>query len=53
MGPGLSNSADWYFVDLTDVTMADEYTNSRLTDDADRTIPGNMTVQLANISICD
>ena len=34
-------------VDLTDVTLADEDTNSILTDDAKRAIPGNMEIQVA------
>ena len=33
--------------DLTDVTLADEDTNSILTDVANRTIPGNMAMQVA------
>ena len=39
----LTNQA---FADLTDVTLADEDTNSILTDDANRTIPGNMAMQV-------
>ena len=43
MGPSLSN---WLthrgFADLTDVTMADEDTNSILTDNANRAIQGNV-----------
>ena len=34
----------WY---LTDVTLADEDTNSILTDDANRATPGNMAMQVA------
>ena len=34
------------FADFTDVTLADEDTNSILTDDANTTIPGNMAKQV-------
>ena len=34
------------FVDLTDVTLADEDTNSILTDNANRTIQGNVAMQV-------
>ena len=34
------------FADLTDVTLADEDTNSILTDDTNRAIPGNMAMQI-------
>ena len=48
MGPDVS---EWVslrgFADLTDVTLADEDTNSILTDDANRTIPGNIAMQVA------
>ena len=44
----------WTFVrsfhlafDLTDVTLPDEDTNSILTDNANRTIPGNMAMHVA------
>ena len=33
--------------DLTDVTLADEYTNSILTDNANRTIQGNVAMKVA------
>ena len=36
----------WPFWDLTDVTLADEDTNSILTDSADRAIQGNVTIQV-------
>ena len=35
------------FTDLTDVTLADEDTNSILTADANRAMPGNMAMQVA------
>ena len=35
------------FADLTDVTLADEDNNSRPTDDAIRTILGNVAMQVA------
>ena len=34
------------FVDLTDVTLADEDTNSILTDNANRAIQGNVAMQV-------
>ena len=34
-------------VDLTDVTLADEDTNSILTDNANRAIQGNVAIQVA------
>ena len=47
MGPGLSN---WLslrgFWDLTDVTLADEDTNSIVADNAKRTIQGNEAMQV-------
>ena len=41
--PSLSNRA---FVDLTDVTLADEDTNLILTDNANRAIQGNVVTQV-------
>ena len=35
-----------HFVDLTDVTLADEDTNSILTDNADRAIQRNVAMQV-------
>ena len=35
-----------HFVDLTDVTLADEDTNSILTDNANRAIQGNVAMQV-------
>ena len=43
MGPDVTNSlTPTPFVDFTDVTLADEDTNSILTDNAIRAIPGNV-----------
>ena len=39
MGPSVTNSC---FVDLTDITLVDEDTNSILADDTNRAIPGNL-----------
>ena len=36
-------------VDLTDVTLADEDTNSILTDDANRAIQGNVAMQVTQL----
>ena len=47
MGPGLSNKlTEPPFADLTDVTLADEYTNSILTDNANRAFKGNLAMQV-------
>ena len=47
MGPGVSKSLILRpFADLTDVTLADEDTNSILTDNANRTIQGNVAMQI-------
>ena len=35
------------FVDLTDVTLADEDTKSILTDNANRAVPGNVAMHVA------
>ena len=48
MGPSLSN---WCFVDLTDVTLVDEDTNSILADDTNRAIPGNLEMHSTNFRI--
>ena len=47
MGPDVSNSIQDYFEDLTDVTLADEDSNSIPTDDVNRAILGNLTMQVA------
>ena len=45
---------DWLtetpFANLTDVTLADEDTNSILTDNANRTIQGNVAMQLMQVA---
>ena len=47
MGPSLCPSlTNWCLVDLTDVTLVDEDTNSILADDTNRTIPGNLAIQM-------
>ena len=47
MGQGVSNSLSTTpFADLTDVTLADEDTNSILTDNANRAIQGNVAMQI-------
>ena len=45
MGPGLSNSLTRGFADLTDVSLADEDTNSILADNDNRAIQGNVAMQ--------
>ena len=47
MGPGLSNWVQHHFEDLTDVTLADEDTNSILADNDNRAIQGNVAMQVA------
>ena len=47
MGPGLSNKLTRPFADLTDVTLADEDTNSILADNDNRAIQGNVAMQVA------
>ena len=48
MGSSLSNSlTDTPFADLTDVTLADEDSNSIPTDDVNRAILGNVAMQVA------
>ena len=45
MGSSLSNKlSERPFADLTDVTLAEEDTNSILTDNADRAIQGNVAM---------
>ena len=44
MGPSVSNSLT--LVDLTDVTLVDEDTDSILADDANRAIQGNLEMQV-------
>ena len=44
MGPSLSHHTP--FADLTDVTLADEDTNSIPTDNADRAFQGNVAMQV-------
>ena len=55
MGPSLSNwLSEPRFWNLTDVTLADEDTNSILTDNANRAIQGNVTQpggQMCNILV--
>ena len=46
MGPSLSHSlTETPFADLTDVTLADEDTNSILADNDNRAIQGNVAMQ--------
>ena len=48
MGPDVSNSVTPRgFVDLTDVTLADEDSNSIPTDDANKAVLGNVAMQVA------
>ena len=48
MGPDVSNSlSPRGFVDLTDVTLADEDSNSIPTDDVNRAFLGNAAMQVA------
>ena len=42
----LTNKLRDLFADLTDVTLADEDTNSILTDNANRAIQGNVAMQI-------
>ena len=53
MGPGVCSSlTNTSFADLTDVTLADEDTNSILiTNSADRAIQGNVAMQVAPLDI--
>ena len=47
LGPDVRPSVRDLFADLTDVTLADEDTNSILTDDVNRAILGNVAMQVA------
>ena len=48
MGPDVSNSVHTRpFADLTDVTLADEDSNSTPADDVNRAILGNVAMQVA------
>ena len=47
MGPDVSNSIQDYVADLTDVTLADEDSNSTPADDVNRAILGNVAMQVA------
>ena len=47
MGPDVSHSVQDYVADLTDVTLADEDSNSIPTDDVNRAFLGNMAMQVA------
>ena len=46
MGLVVSHSVSIPFADLTDVTLADEDTNSTLTDNANRAIQGNVAMRV-------
>ena len=46
MGLGLCPSLQDYFADLTDVTLADEDTNSIQTDDVNMAIQGKVAMQV-------
>ena len=45
-GSGCTSVTPRGFADLTDVTLADEDTNSILTDDANRAIQGNVKIHV-------
>ena len=47
MGLDLCHSLQDSFADLTDVTLADEDSNSIPTDDVNRAFPGNVAMQVA------
>ena len=47
MGPDVRHSLQDYVADLTDVTLADEDSNSIPTDDVNRACLGNMAMQVA------
>ena len=49
MGPGVSNWVRRGFADFTDVTLADEDTNSILADNARRAIQGNEAMQVMQV----
>ena len=46
IGSDLSKSLEDYFTDLTDVTLADEDSNSTPADDVNRAIPGTVEMQV-------
>ena len=46
MGPDVSHSIQDYVADLTDVTLADEDSNSIPTDDVNRAFLGNVAMQV-------
>ena len=46
MGPDVSNSVQDYFADLTDVTLADEDSNSIQADEVNKAILGNVAMQV-------
>ena len=46
MGRDVCQSLQDYFADLTDVTLADEDSNSIPTDDVNRAIRGNVAIQI-------
>ena len=50
MGPSLSNWVRDLWLHLTDVTLADEDTNSILTDNANRAIQGNVAMQVTQVA---
>ena len=50
MGPSLSNYLQDLWLDLTDVTLADEDTNSMPTDHANRAIQGNVAMQVTEVA---
>ena len=47
MGPDVTQSIQDYFADLTDVTLADEDSNSTPADYVNRAILGNVAMQVA------
>ena len=47
MGPDVSHSIQDYVAYLTDVTLADNDSNSTPADDVNRAIPGNVAMQVA------
>ena len=49
MGPVVTESLPHVWLDLTDVTLADEDTNSKLTDNAKRAIQGNEAMQVMQV----
>ena len=49
MGPSVCNKL-YVFAELTDVTLADEDTNSILADNANRAIQGNVAMQVTQVA---